>query len=298
MTRNNKIQSIKIEDIHILNPRVRNKRVFADIVENITSVGLKRPITVTKSESPVEGKLYDLVCGQGRLEAFIECGYSEIPAIVIDADQEQALIMSLVENLARRQHRSMDLLKGVSVLHNKKYSAEKIAEKTGLTADYIRDIVKLLERGEERLIVGVESGKIPLNTAVKIALSPEDDQKALQDAYENEELRGAKFMKARRLVEARRRQGKTIRTGRKGRPRNKTSLSGRDVMNIYKKEVDRKRSITRKAEFVNTQLVFVVEALRQLYQEDHFTTLLKAEQIETLPKPIAEILTNRAERHV
>ena len=88
MTRNNKIQSIKIEDIHILNPRVRNKRVFADIVENITSVGLKRPITVTKSESPVEGKLYDLVCGQGRLEAFIECGYSEIPAIVIDADQE------------------------------------------------------------------------------------------------------------------------------------------------------------------------------------------------------------------
>ena len=75
-------------------------------------------------------------------------------------------------------------------------------------------------------------------------------------------------------------------------------LSGRDVMNIYKKEVDRKRSITRKAEFVNTQLVFVMEALRQLYQEDHFTTLLKAEQIETLPKPIAEILTNRAERHV
>lgn len=39
--------------------------------------------------------------GQGRLEAYIANNQTEIPAIVIDADEEETLIMSLVENIAR-----------------------------------------------------------------------------------------------------------------------------------------------------------------------------------------------------
>ena len=286
------IQMLPIEDIHILNPRVRNKKVFQGITENIARVGLKRPITVTKSQSDGE-KPYDLVCGQGRLEAFISLGQEEIPAIIIDASEEDALVMSLVENLARRQHSSLDLLKGIEMLLNKSYTAHEISKKTGLTPEYVSEIIKLIERGEERLLSAVEAGNMPLNIAVKIALSPGNEQHALQEAYENNELRGKKLLQARKLIETRRRRGKTIRGGRRSPRESRTeNLSGRDIVRAYQKEVDRKRSVTRKAEFVHTQLLIVVEALRRLYAEEHFATLLKAENLKTLPQPIADMLEN------
>lgn len=65
------ITIIPIEEINILNPRVRNKVIAEGIKQNIREVGLKRPITVTPRK---DGKKYDLVCGQGRLEAFIAVG--------------------------------------------------------------------------------------------------------------------------------------------------------------------------------------------------------------------------------
>ena len=62
------IKTISIDRINILNPRVRNQKIFESIAKNIKDVGLKRPITVREGSS-VRGKDYDLVCGQGRMLA-------------------------------------------------------------------------------------------------------------------------------------------------------------------------------------------------------------------------------------
>jgi ParB family chromosome partitioning protein len=62
------IELIPIEQITVINPRVRNKKIFKEIVSNIADLGLKRPITVTRRDD-VDGPRYALVCGQGRLEA-------------------------------------------------------------------------------------------------------------------------------------------------------------------------------------------------------------------------------------
>ena len=165
MTSDNKVQMIAVDNIYVLNPRVRNRKVFEDISSNIIKVGLKRPITVTKAKKPKEGKEYDLVCGQGRLEAFIDAGQSEIPAIIKDTTEENALIMSLVENLARKQHTSLYLMNGIEILKNKGYSVAEIAEKTGLSNEYIKNIVHLINNGEERLVAAVEAGNVPINVA-------------------------------------------------------------------------------------------------------------------------------------
>jgi ParB family chromosome partitioning protein len=109
------VEMIPIHLINIVNPRVRNKKGFQEIVDNVAELGLKRPITVTRRDHP-EGPRYDLVCGQGRLEAFLALGEKEIPAIVVDANSEDCLVMSLVENLARRQHRAIDLLHDIEGL--------------------------------------------------------------------------------------------------------------------------------------------------------------------------------------
>ncbi len=63
------VKMIPIERITVINPRVRNKKIFKEITSNIAELGLKRPITVTRRED-TDGPRYDLVCGQGRLEAY------------------------------------------------------------------------------------------------------------------------------------------------------------------------------------------------------------------------------------
>ena len=98
-----KIELIPIDRITIINPRVRNHKSFKDIVENIDTIGLKKPITVARRDDP-DGPRYDLVCGQGRLEAYQSLGEAMIPAIVREADTEECLLQSLVENCARRRH--------------------------------------------------------------------------------------------------------------------------------------------------------------------------------------------------
>jgi ParB family chromosome partitioning protein len=69
-----KVEMVPISRISVLNPRARNKRQHRDIVNNIEMIGLKRPITVSKRQGPGSPR-YDLVCGQGRLEAFQMLGH-------------------------------------------------------------------------------------------------------------------------------------------------------------------------------------------------------------------------------
>src|SRR3978361_1488923 len=97
------VKTIRIEQIRLLNPRARNQRNFQEIVQSIANVGLKRPITLSPRKSDADLAVYDLVCVQGRIEAFVQLGQKEIPAIIIEAEESDCLVMSLAENCARRQ---------------------------------------------------------------------------------------------------------------------------------------------------------------------------------------------------
>jgi len=279
------IEMIAIEHITVVNPRVRNRKVFHEIVDNIADIGLKRPITVARRQTP-QGPRYDLVCGQGRLEAFQNLGQHQIPAFVVDADSEDGLIMSLVENLARRQHRAIELLHDIQGLKQRGYGPEDIAQKTGLSFEYVRGVIHLLENGEHRLLRAVESGHIPISVAIDIAEGDDDGvQEALQQAYENKLLRGRKLAAARRLVEQRRRRGKGFRSGARRDP---GAVSATELIRTYRDDVEKKRLLIRKAEVCRDRLVFITQALRALFGDDNFVTLLRAEGLDSLPRSIAE----------
>jgi ParB family transcriptional regulator, chromosome partitioning protein len=155
---------IPINRIAVVNPRVRNKKVFKEIVRNIAEIGLKRPITVTR-RAEAGGPYYDLVCGQGRLEAYKALGQKAVPALVVSANQEDCMVASLVENCARRQHRAVDLLHDIGGMKQRGYSVPEVAQKTGLSSEYVYAVVRLLEKGEQRLLRAVESGQIRLSTS-------------------------------------------------------------------------------------------------------------------------------------
>ena len=289
------IEMIPVDQITVLNPRVRNKKVFRQIVDSISNVGLKKPITVSQNKEANGEAVYELVCGQGRLEAFISLGQQEIPAIVVDVSEEDRLIMSLVENLARRQHRPMELLRDIGELKKRGYSDTKIAKKTGLSYEYVHSIRRLLEEGEERLLVAVESGQIPISVAIDIAeADAEGVQEALAQAYEKGLLRGKKLLAAKRLVEQRQRRGKAHRNKPSDKARSR--MSSEALVRAYKKEADRQRLMIKRAEVAQNRLLFVVEAMRTLLADENFVTLLRAEGLKTLPRTLADLIAVREVR--
>jgi ParB family transcriptional regulator, chromosome partitioning protein len=273
------VQLVPIASIRVMNPRARNRKVFRTVIDSIAQVGLKRPITVSRN-----GSVFELVCGQGRLEAYRALAQKEIPAFVIDSDVQTGMLMSLVENLARRQHRSIDLLHDIQGLRHRGYTPDDIAQKTGLTLEYVRYVLHLLDAGETRLLAAVEAGQIPVSVAVKIAdASDRTAQRVLQEAYENKLLRGKRFLAAKRLVEQRNRRGKQLRP----QPARARQLSVETLLRTYQQDTDKKRLLVKKAEATRDRLIFLTEAFRQLLADENFLTLLRAERFDTLPQNLA-----------
>jgi ParB family chromosome partitioning protein len=280
-----KVQSVPIALIDVINPRVRNRKVFREMLDSIAAVGLKRPITVAMRQGP-QGLRYDLICGQGRLEAFRELGQVEIPAVVADAESEDCLVMSLVENVARRQHQAIDLLHDIDGMRQRGHSDPEIARKTGLSLEYVRGVLRLLTGGETRLLRAVEAGQMPVSVAVEIAEAEDANvQRVLHEAYEKKLLRGHNLMSAKRLIEVRRSQGPRVKANERRRLR---PLSVDSLLRTYRQDVDKKRMIVRDATNTRGMLLFVVEALRALRADEGFVNLLRAEGLYTMPAKLAE----------
>ena len=284
---------VPINRIEILNSRDRNMKVFEEIVDNIRAIGLKKPITVAERPGDDGDPRYVLVCGEGRLNAFRILGETHIPALVVDVSDEDAFIMSLAENIARRGYRPLEILADIEVLRKRGYSAEIIIQKTGLSPKYVKDIVFLLDQGEERLIEGVQRGTIPLTTALEIARANENategDGQAnlgdlLQEAYENGQLKGRQIIEAKRLIEKRLEYGPAS----PNRDQIKPPTSSYSLVRTYQREVERQRKMVLKAEHAHQRLLLVVQGLKKLFADEHFVNLLRAEGLDTLPKYLAE----------
>lgn len=283
--RESEIRSIPVDLITVLNPWVRNKRIFQELVDSIAHLGLKKPITVSKRAGRTR---YDLVCGQGRLEAFIALGQTEIPAIVVEASEEDCYIMSLVENLARRQHSPLELVHAIGALVERGYSHAEIAEKVDFSTEYVAAICVLLERGEEKLIAAVERGVIPHTIAMEIARAKEGEvQQALAQAYEERKIPGNQVLAIRQIIEQRNNSGKQLHSRGRRVARGRT-VTAESLIRAYQRETERQKLLVKRASLARSRLLFVANAMRRLLADEHFVALLRAEGLITLPRALAE----------
>ncbi|WP_029557417.1 plasmid partitioning protein RepB C-terminal domain-containing protein [Xanthobacter sp. 91] len=288
-----KVEMISIARINILNPRARNKRTHREIVDNIEAIGLKRPITVSRRPGPGTAR-YDLVCGEGRLEAFRMLGETKIPAIVIDAPESDCFVMSLVENVARRQHRPIDLMHEIGSLHKRGYSDAEVAQKIGVTPSWVNMIATLLENGEERLVAAVETGLVPISFAVDIARAEHTEvQNVLMDAYAAGTIKGKKLSTVRRMLDQRMKRSKTVRDNGLGIKNPPRKITAADLMRLYQREAEKQRLLVKKSDYAQAKLLFIVESLKELLLDDGFTTLLRAERLDTMPRALTARIKGR-----
>lgn len=255
---------------------------FQAVVNSIATVGLKRPITVTRRDLAEDGTRYDLVCGQGRLEAFVALGQATIPASVIEVAREDQFLMSLIENIARRPPSNGDLVNEVKNLKERGYGVRQIAQKLGNDPDYISAVVHLVEHDGASLVAAVESRRIPVSIAVLIASADDPSvQTALSQAYESGELRGARFKEAKRIIArfAARRAGT-------GNPAPKIRLSGEELVKEYQRRTREQQALVKRAALIRERLVLLKSAMKTLLDDEHFVTLLRAEQLHQVPEQL------------
>jgi len=158
-----------------------------------------------------------------------------------------------------------------------------------MNPEYIRGVLRLLERGEDRLLAAVEKEQIPISIAVEIsAVNDEEAQHALHKAYESKKLRGQALTVARRIIETRRKKGEAIQ-GRLGKEF-KNNISANAVVRTYRKEVERQKILIKKAKRCETRLMFIVSALKEIHKDDNYINLLRAEKLDSMPKYLSDKL--------
>ena len=283
-----KVQMIPIERIRILNPRHRDKKKFELIVESIKNVGLKKQIQVSlRSSDEPEGPGYDLVCGQGRIEAFTALGYKEIPAIVVEISKEDRLLRSLVENMARRNPAPLELINEIMRLKSKGYGIKEIGRKLGIEHHTVSGLIALKNAGEERLLEAALKGKVPLGVAMEIAKTKSVEmQRELLKAFEGKQLNHFSIRAVKKLMDQRRFYGKQRGTAGKDSRKNRTSADS--LVNAYRRESNKQKLMVKKARVCEAKILFVVTAFSKLVADTNFETLLRAESLPTMPKAIGD----------
>lgn len=286
---NNEIIMIPIERIRVLNPRPRDKKKFEQIIQSIKNLGLKKPIQVSL-RSAEEGTEpgYDLVCGQGRMEAFLALGHKEIPAIVVEVSREERLLRSLVENMARRLPSRLALMNEIERLKADGYSNVEIGKKLDIADGTVGGYIALKKAGEERLLDAAINGKIPLGVAMDIAKAHSPElQRELLKGFESKDLNQFAIRTVKRLIDQRRFVGK----GRDTDADKKKSRTNADsLINAFKRESQKQRLMVKKARLCDAKLVITVTALGKLLGDENFFNLLRAESLADIPQYLQDKL--------
>ena len=119
-------EEIPIDRVKVINSRSRDQEQFDMNVESINSVGLLKPIRVN-DKFLGNSSVYELICGEGRLLAHKQLGRDTVWAEVVTCTRKEALLHSLIENIARTKPGSMDFARELNRLFEEGWDYKQIA---------------------------------------------------------------------------------------------------------------------------------------------------------------------------
>ena len=193
-------ENIPLEKIKVPISRDREAEQFAMNVESIDHVGLLKPIRLNDKFLDRTG-MYELVFGEGRFLAYQRLGRATIPAEIVTCTRKEAFLQSLIENLARTKPATMEFARELKRLHDEGWDYAGIARVACKSEAYIREYIRLVEQGEERLIQGVEQGIFPIKFATRVAAAENGQiQNVLMDAFDEGIVTTANFAQARQII--------------------------------------------------------------------------------------------------
>ena len=201
------IYLLPISDLHVMeiSPfKIRNDSALTELIESICKFGIITPIEVR----PIKSKGYEIISGARRHYAASQCNLHSIPAVIVDLDDDDAIIRLVDSNIQREcilpSERALAYKLRMNALKRKagrpalqstenspKFSAnfrsdDTVGELAGISGDTVRNLISLTQLVPE-LMQMVDDKKIGLTPAYQIASLPPDEQKLLVEAIECEQ---------------------------------------------------------------------------------------------------------------
>jgi ParB/RepB/Spo0J family partition protein len=141
----NTVLQVELSKLFIGKVNVRkNPGDVRELAESIREKGVLEPILARPA-----GAKYEVITGSRRLAAAKEAGLKRIPAVVREMDDEEAVVVSLVENVQRRDiepEEEYDALMELRKLNPKSYgTAEQLAKALGKSRKYVEDRINAVE---------------------------------------------------------------------------------------------------------------------------------------------------------
>ena len=270
-------EMIPIDKIRILNHRERDEGQFALNVQSIDAIGQIKDIRVNDKFLSKDG-FYELICGEGRLIGHQRLGQTHIRAEIVTCSRKQAYLESLVENLARTRPGTMYFARELKALRDEGWEYDRIAKIACRSVEYIRQYIRLVENGEERLIQGVEQDVFPISFAVLVAQADDATiQNVLMDAFDQGIVNSNNFARARAIINAR----------LDGRRRKGSRTEAYTVATLTEEiatATEAKDSFAREAQGKESRLYTLLDGLGALWRDTDFMELVVAEKLNTRPE--------------
>jgi ParB family chromosome partitioning protein len=150
--------------IEFLRPNPRNPRTMfreedlADLADSIREKGIIQPIVVRAI--PGVADAYEIIAGERRWRAAQLAGLSDVPVVIHEADDKEALELAIIENVQRADLNAIEEAKGYERLGAEfGYSQSDIAKIIGKSRPHVANTLRLLNLPESAQIL-VQDGKI------------------------------------------------------------------------------------------------------------------------------------------
>ena len=125
--------------------KVFNDEALKELSSSIKQHGVFTPILVNKS---IQG--YDLIAGERRLRASKLAGLKDIPAIIVDFDDQEMMEIALLENIQREDLNVIEEAKAYEKLIQRLgYTQEQLAHRVGKSREHITNLLRLLKLPED-----------------------------------------------------------------------------------------------------------------------------------------------------
>jgi len=165
---------VPLDQIHP-NPRQPRKRfdheATAGLAESIRAQGIIQPVVLR----PRAAGGYELVAGERRWRAAREANLQTLPALVRDAADRDALLLGLVENVAREELTPIEEARAFAVLVDEfELSLGDIAERVGGSKPAVSNRLRLLELSDDILGM-VERGELTEGHARAVLAVPDNE---------------------------------------------------------------------------------------------------------------------------
>ena len=157
------------------NPRkIFDENELTDLSNSIREKGLLQPIVIR----PIGPDQYELVAGERRWRAAQKANLHEIPAIIRELTDGEALEIALIENIQRSDLNPIEEALAYSQLMNAfSYTQQQLAESLGKSRSHIANTIRLLNLPLE-VKQKIESGEITAGHARALITAESPDELA------------------------------------------------------------------------------------------------------------------------